>query len=495
MSVDFFQFILKPSNWSICRSIHNWDFSSWGDWAINIMSSRYAMILNPLCQVKARIGFRTFVNSLMPTQEIQFLGLMVKSVTMKLALSPEKVKALMKKCRQVLQHQSALVRELSRVIGQMTASIFVILPAPLHYWNLQRLKNEGLRHTQSYETVVPLDVAAKEELQWLCQHLQQWNGKPIVMTDPDMVIETDASLLGWGACCADIRTGRLWLDEERMMHINCLELLGGAFAVKAPGKASKNIHIRLRMDITTAISYINRMGGTHSHTLAKTACSLWQWCLGRGIVVSAEHLPGSQNVIADRESQTFHSSAEWQLHRRVFQNILTLLGQCQVDLFATRLNHQLPQYMSWRPDPFAMATDAIQVRWTNLEAYAFPPFSLVGWGWVSKICCAEGLRSCHRCSVSWHIAVILSWWSWGSSCRLEKTGRPIWDKDAGNKAGLTLQTALVKTEGQRLGSGTHQYENHDRTLWRTLSCRRNCFRGGSSRLTPPWPACQTPTVC
>ena len=64
-----------------------------------------------------------------------------------------------------------------------------------------------------------------------------------MMTDPDMVIETDASLLGWGACCADIRTGRLWLDEERMMYINCLELLGGAFAVKAPGKASKNIHI------------------------------------------------------------------------------------------------------------------------------------------------------------------------------------------------------------------------------------------------------------
>ena len=52
------------------------------------------------------------------------------------------------------------------------------------------------------------------------------------------------------------------------------------------------------------------------------------WCLGRGIVLSAEHLPGSQNVIADSESRTFHSSAEWQLHKTVFQNILTLLGQC-----------------------------------------------------------------------------------------------------------------------------------------------------------------------
>ena len=162
-----------------------------------------------------------------------------------------------------------------------------------------------------------------------------------------------------------------------MMHNNCLELLGGAFAVKAFGKASKDIHNRLRMDNTTAMSYINKMGGTHSHTLAKMLCSLCQWCLRRGIVLSAEHLPGSQNAIADRESQTFHSSAEWQLHKTVFQNILTLLGQCQVDLFATCLN-QLPQYVSCRPDPSAMATDAFQVCWTNLDAYAFPPFSLVG---------------------------------------------------------------------------------------------------------------------
>ena len=62
----------------------------------------------------------------------------------------------------------------------------------------------------------------------------------------------------------------------------------------------------------------------------------------------------------------------------VFQSILILLGQCQVDIFATRLNHQLPQYVSWRPYPFAMAMDAFQVCWTNVEGYAFPPFPLLG---------------------------------------------------------------------------------------------------------------------
>ena len=41
----------------------------------------------------------------------------------------------------------------------------------------------------------------------------------------------------------DIQTGGLWSDEKCMMHINCLELLGGAIAVKALRKASKHIHI------------------------------------------------------------------------------------------------------------------------------------------------------------------------------------------------------------------------------------------------------------
>lgn len=38
------------------------------------------------------------------------------------------------------------------------------------------------------------------------------------------------------------------------------------------------------------------------------------------------------------------------------------MGPLRVDLFATRLNNQLAQYVSWKPDPF--------------EGYPFPPFSL-----------------------------------------------------------------------------------------------------------------------
>lgn len=71
------------------------------------------------------------------------------------------------------------------------------------------------------------------------------------------------------------------------------------------------------------------------------------------------------------------TSAEWRLHRAVFQLIMTTFGECTVDLFASRLNAQLDQFVSWRPDPNAIGTDALQLPWDKWKAYAFPPFCLI----------------------------------------------------------------------------------------------------------------------
>ena len=54
------------------------------------------------------------------------------------------------------------------------------------------------------------------------------------------------------------------------------------------------------------------------------------------------------------------------------------LRPIRVDLFALRLNSQLPHYISWHPDPYSVATDAFLVNSKNLQGYAFPPFSLIG---------------------------------------------------------------------------------------------------------------------
>ena len=51
----------------------------------------------------------------------------------------------------------------------------------------------------------------------------------------------------------------------------------------------------------------------------------------------------------------------------IFQRIIQILGPCQVDLFASRISAQIPKYMSWKPDPGAIATDTLnQPRFLHL---------------------------------------------------------------------------------------------------------------------------------
>ena len=62
----------------------------------------------------------------------------------------------------------------------------------------------------------------------------------------------------------------------------------------------------------------------------------------------------------------------------MFESLQDFLGPFSVDLFASRTNHQLPEYCSWRPDPAARTVDAFSIPWSSERPYLFPPFSLVG---------------------------------------------------------------------------------------------------------------------
>ena len=79
-----------------------------------------------------------------------------------------------------------------------------------------------------------------------------------------------------------------------------------------------------------------------------------------------------------RESRVMKDRSDWKLCPAVFQEICHRFGPLEVDLFASRLSAQLPQYASWRPDPAAMTTDAFMMDWSQIQGYANPPWNLVG---------------------------------------------------------------------------------------------------------------------
>ena len=51
------------------------------------------------------------------------------------------------------------------------------------------------------------------------------------------------------------------------------------------------------------------------------------------------------------------------------QRILVHFQDCDIDLFASCLSFQLPQYFNWKPDPLAKATDAFLQDWRGQKVY------------------------------------------------------------------------------------------------------------------------------
>ena len=96
------------------------------------------------------------------------------------------------------------------------------------------------------------------------------------------------------------------------------------------------------------------------------------------IWLSACHLPGKVNIEADRLPRSTKIDIEWKLNTKIFHEINSLYGLHETDLFASRINHQLPRYVSYLPDYNAQFVDVFSLTWIHINDFAFPPFIIIG---------------------------------------------------------------------------------------------------------------------
>jgi len=130
------------------------------------------------------------------------------------------------------------------------------------------------------------------------------------------------------------------------------------------------------MNSTTSVSNINKYGGRIA-SLNAIACDIWLWCIQRNITLSACHVCGTDNNIADKLSRTGNEDLEWSVSNNVFTGLRQSCPSLTMHLFASRLNQKLLKYVSQMPDPKAHAIDAFSISWKENRYYAFPPFSLI----------------------------------------------------------------------------------------------------------------------
>ena len=175
---------------------------------------------------------------------------------------------------------------------------------------------------------------------------------------------------------AKVGEGR-WSDDEIHYHINVLELLAIELALKAFLKDFNKKHVRIFSDNTTAVTYINKQGSIKSLSYNEIAKKIWEFCIHNNTHISAAHIPGKHNILADLASRKFQDSAEWMLEPKIFDYVIRQFGRPEIDMFASRLTKQIPIYASWLPDPESSFIDAFTINWNNIFIYAFPPFSII----------------------------------------------------------------------------------------------------------------------
>ena len=125
-----------------------------------------------------------------PCQKIKFLGMETDSIKMTLSLTPEKVQKVVKTCQNLLRSHSTTLVEFTRVVGLLSSTIQAVEPAKI----IQQQQIVCLR--EKNELSVSNNTKSRTELTWWIENLRFCNGRTFSQLNPQVIIQTDASLTG-----------------------------------------------------------------------------------------------------------------------------------------------------------------------------------------------------------------------------------------------------------------------------------------------------------
>ena len=330
---------------------------------------------------------------LVPSRRATFLGFELDTSQMTFSLPAEKVRRIARSCRRLANFAQARkfrsLRELSRVLGQITAAGDALLAHRRRSVSLEKCRAIALRQGLTWDQSCTLTQEAICELRWWAANLKHCPGRPVRLPPPSVVITTDASALGWGgyisACLFDkTLVGRSFggrLPDGLVNKVsNETELYAIQQSVRTLARmvSLRGKHVRIRTDNTAAMFYVNK-GGGRSLALSRGARPLWDTCSRRGISLSAEHLPGDLNDRADAISRRAMTPADWRLKRQYFKWLTNEFRfHPTIDAFAEPSNTLVKRFASRYPVPGSVRVSGLELEFAKERAFCFPPPRLVG---------------------------------------------------------------------------------------------------------------------
>ncbi|CAG2223797.1 unnamed protein product [Mytilus edulis] len=181
---------------------------------------------------------------LQPTQIIVFLGFVINSITMCIRVTTEKADNIIKLCSRLILKKEITIREFAQVIGKLVATEPGVQYAPLYIKSLEITKDLLLKQNYgNFDAKMTLSDGNISDLNWWVNNINS-SFKPMTLTDPQFILNTDSSNTGWGAVVQDtlFKTKGFWSNEEQKNHINFLELKAAYLALIWFCSSRNNVH-------------------------------------------------------------------------------------------------------------------------------------------------------------------------------------------------------------------------------------------------------------
>ena len=267
-------------------------------------------------------------SNVIPSTRCRYLGFILDSIDMTVELPEEKRRGLITRITVFEAKSSCTIKGFAQLIGSLVASCPGVEYGGLHCKLFERAKIDALRcNSMDYEAVMQTPSYLREEFSWWKLNLKTTRRK-IRRLSFEREIFSDASLNGWGAFCGSEGARGNWTLEERTLHINYLELKAAFLALRSFAQDLSSCSILLWVDNTTALSYINKMGGVKFGGLHRLAKEIWDWCEARSLWIHASYIASSENVEADALSRVLNNDSEWELASYAYETIV----QCFLSL-------------------------------------------------------------------------------------------------------------------------------------------------------------------
>ena len=221
------------------------------------------------------------------------------------------------------------------------------------------------------------------DLEWWVQMPQRWNGRPIRRSPATKLLYSDASDFAWGGALFNGDLGSVDPAEpglqmpgprvhgaltaaEQADGIMANELRAAIYTVEAFLPELQGATVRFMEDNQAVMFSVNKWS-SRNPLLHKLLRRFWALCDVNSISVRMEYVRSAMNPADEPSRWKFRD--EWRLSGPLFRKMEGIFGPHSIDLFASRLTHLLPRYVSRFLDPQALAVDAFSFPWAGERAW------------------------------------------------------------------------------------------------------------------------------